>query len=290
MNYWIAAARPKTLSAAIVPVLLASAWCYHEGSYQTGVLIAALIGALALQIGTNFVNDASDFLKGADTEERLGPPRMAASGLLTPKALFLGATTSFIVAFLAGSYLISVAGAPIFWIGLASIFFAIIYTAGPYPLAYLGLGDLFVLIFFGLVAVLGTVFAHGADISFPAIAISLSIGLFGVSLIAVNNLRDIPTDAKTGKRTLAVKLGDHKSRIYYAGVLLAAYSCWTAVGISVGHWLGFIPLLTLPIAIHNVRACFSIQDRREFNALLAKSAALQVIFGIVASTALAISA
>lgn len=289
MSPWILAARPKTLAAGIMPVMIASAWAFHDGNFQAGVLIAALIGAISLQIGTNYVNDAADFQKGADTEDRLGPPRMAATGAISPRALYLGAGISFILAFLAGSYLISISGPPIFWIGIASIFFAITYTAGPYPLAYLGLGDLFVLIFFGIVAVLGTLYAHGGEFGPAPICLSLSAGFFGVSLIAVNNLRDIPTDLRSGKRTLAVLMGDHASRIYYALVLVLAFTFWTFVAFEMGSLAGLLPFLAVPLAWKNAKACLTISDRREFNTLLARSAAVQVLFGALACISLLVA-
>jgi 1,4-dihydroxy-2-naphthoate octaprenyltransferase len=289
MNPWIAAARPKTLTAGAMPVFLASAWAFYKENFQVGVLIAAFLGAIALQIGTNYVNDAADFLKGADNENRLGPPRMAVLGLISPRALYIGAAVSFILAFLSGSYLISISGPIIFWIGIASIFFAITYTAGPYPLAYLGLGDLFVLIFFGIVAVLGTAYAHGCEIDAASFFLSICIGLFGVSLIAVNNLRDIPTDSLAGKKTLAVRLGDSNSRNYYALIVLLAYVFWIFIAVEIKSIWMILPILTAPLAWKNVKKCYQIEDRKEFNSLLAKSALLQMLFGILACIALVVS-
>lgn len=286
MQPWLAAARPKTLVAGLIPVVLGSAYAFQQSGFQLAVFICALLGAICIQIGTNYVNDASDFERGADTSDRLGPPRMAASGLLTPKALYVGAAVFFLCAVVFGSYLIAVAGPWILAIGFFSIFFAIIYTAGPFPLAYLGLGDIFVLIFFGLVAVLGTVFAHLGFISQESLWIALATGFHGMGLIAVNNLRDIPTDILAGKRTLAVRLGDKASRFYYMALEFLPFACWIPVGIRIPGWVGWLPLLALPLAVVNTRRCFLIEDRREFNALLAKSAALQLLFGLLASASL----
>lgn len=286
MNPWIQAARPKTLVAGIIPVALGSALAARHDVFQLGVLIAALFGALAIQIGTNYVNDASDFERGADTEDRLGPPRMAAQGLLSPRALYRGSVFCFLFAFLAGSYLIAQAGPVILAIGLLSIFFAIIYTAGPFPLAYLGLGDIFVLIFFGLIAVMGTFFAHAHGLNFDAFFLSLATGFHGVALIAVNNLRDIPTDIRVGKRTLAVRMGDARARQYYAALLFLPYLCWLPIAYNLHSWLAALPFLSLPLAIKNARAGFTIEDRRQFNPLLGKTAALQLLFGLLASIAL----
>lgn len=290
MKYWFLAARPKTLTAGFIPVVVGSAIAFHEGSFQFLVFLCALFGAITIQIGTNFVNDAADFQKGADTQDRLGPARMAASGHLTPKQLYAGAALFFFFAFLFGAYLISAAGWGILWIGLFSIFFAVIYTAGPFPLAYLGLGDLFVLIFFGLVAVLGTEFAHTQSVSPQAFVLSIAIGLHGVSLIAINNLRDIPTDIKVGKKTLAVRLGDRNSRFYYAATVLLPFLIWLPYGMQIGGLSFLLPYLALPLAFKNILACFKTVDRREFNSLLGKSAGLQLLFGILLSISLVVAA
>ncbi len=288
MNPWIAAARPKTLVAGFIPVALGSALAKNHGFFQWGVFFSALLGALAIQVGTNYVNDASDFQKGADGKDRLGPPRMAAEGLLSPQALYWGAGFTFFLALLFGLYLISAAGLMILWIGLASIIFAIAYTAGPFPLAYLGLGDLFVLIFFGLVAVLGTYFSHALRINTEGFFIALATGFHGVTLIAINNLRDIPTDTRAGKKTLAVRMGDRASRWYYTLLLLLPYLCWFFF-LDRLSWSSFLlPFLTLPLAAWNAKTCWEIKDRKEFNRLLGKSALLQLAFGAAVCCALVI--
>jgi len=289
MSPWIAAARPKTLVAGLVPVVLGSAFAFNLGTFRIGIFLCALFGALAIQIGTNYVNDASDFEKGADTKDRLGPPRMAASGLLTPKALYLGAGLFFLLSCFFGAYLVREAGAVILGIGLTSIFFAVIYTAGPFPLAYLGLGDIFVLIFFGLVAVLGTIYAHGGTIDNLAVYLSLATGFHGMALIAVNNLRDIPTDTLAGKKTLAVRLGDNASRVYVCVLEFLPYFCWAPIASKIPVAFAFLPYFSLPLAIFNSIACIRIRDRREFNGLLARCAALQLLFGLMASLALVLS-
>lgn len=289
MKYWISAARPKTLVAGAIPVMLGSALAFQRGGFRFGVFLTAFLSCLAIQVGTNYVNDAADFEKGADTQDRLGPPRMALSGFLSPRSLYLGAAISFFIAFLLGSYLISVAGLPILIIGIFSILFAIGYTAGPFPLAYLGLGDLFVLVFFGLIAVLGTVYAHMQAIPEVAFWLSLATGLHGVGLIAVNNLRDIPTDIKAGKKTIAVRIGDHNSRVYYTALLFLPYLCWLPIALNLQSFWSALPFLSLPLAFANAKECFRIEDRKEFNTLLAKTAALQLLFGILASLALVVS-
>lgn len=289
MYPWFAAARPKTLVAGLVPVVLGSAFAFHQGAFHLSIFLFAMLGALAIQVGTNYVNDASDFERGADNEHRLGPPRMAASGLLTPRALYIGAGVCFGLALLFGTFLIMEAGVWMLVIGLSSIFFAVIYTAGPFPIAYLGLGDLFVLIFFGLVAVLGTVFAHVGFVATNAIWVALATGFHGMGLIAVNNLRDIPTDIVAGKKTLAVRLGDRASRYYVSSLEFLPFFCWIPIALSLSGALAWLPFLAAPLALANSVACFRIHDRREFNGLLARCAALQLLFGALASFSLVIS-
>ncbi len=287
--YWIAAARPKTLVAGLVPVVLGSAFVFPMGGFQMGVFFSALAGALAIQIGTNYINDAADFQRGADTADRLGPPRMASLGHLSPVALYRGAAFCFFCALIAGIYLIAQAGVWLLAIGLLSIFFAVIYTAGPFPLAYLGLGDLFVFIFFGLVAVLGTIFAHIGKFEPRAVYLAIATGFHAMALIAVNNLRDIPTDLLAGKHTLAVRLGDKASRIYVAALLFLPYLCWWAVMAPLHEFTAYLPYLSLPLAVANSLACFRITDRRDFNGLLARCAGLQLLFGLLASFALVLA-
>jgi 1,4-dihydroxy-2-naphthoate octaprenyltransferase len=289
MQPWIAAARPKTLAAGLVPVLLGSALAFQQGGFQFGVFFCALFGALAIQVGTNYVNDASDFERGADTEDRLGPARMAASGLIKPRALYVGAGACFVLAFLFGLYLVAQAGIWILVIGLVSILFAVAYTAGPFPLAYLGLGDLFVLLFFGLVAVTGTAFAHLGTVGADAIYLSLACGCQGMTLIAINNLRDIPTDIRAGKKTLAVRLGDKISRVYVATVALLPFAFWWPIAAKMSGVVGLLPILSVPLALHIANSCIRIADRRGFNPLLAKAALLQLSFGVLAAISLVAS-
>lgn len=290
MSPWVAAARPKTLSAGVIPVLVASALAVREQKFIFLVFVAALLGAMAIQIATNYINDASDFLRGADTEERLGPPRMAQTGALTTKALFIGAGLCFLAALLAGLYLISIAGLPILWIGLLSILAAIAYTAGPYPLAYYGLGDLFVLIFFGFVAVGGTYYAHALSLSSAVYICSLIIGFLGVSLIVVNNARDIPTDTKANKKTMAVRMGVRSTKIYYAVIIALPYAllpafCWK---LSWSPWV-LIPMISLPLAVKNIYQMFQAQVPQQYNNLLAGSAKLQMLFGILLAISIVLS-
>lgn len=285
MNSWIAAARPKTLTASLVPVVIAAAWADFHGAFHAPTFIAALVGALAIQIATNFINDGADFLRGADTAERLGPVRMAQSGKISPQMLFVGAGICFLLAIAAGAYLIDRAGMPILWIGAFSILCAVLYTSGPFPLAYYGLGDLFVMIFFGFVAVCGAFYAQVLRITPEAPLVGLLVGAHAVCLIAINNIRDIPTDKKAGKRTFAVLIGEGATRaeiiffswLPFAGALLLAWYHASA-------WL-LLPLLAIPLAWINTQKLFRINDRREYNNLLAAAAKLQLAYGALFSLA-----
>ncbi len=287
MSPWILAARPKTLVAGIVPVAIGSALAFRVGKFQPLVFWAALLGALFLQIGSNYVNDGADFEKGADTEERLGPARMAASGLLSPKSLYVGAGICFLFSFLLGMILVAKAGLGILILGLVSILFAAAYTAGPFPLAYLGLGDVFVLVFFGFAAVMGTFFSHTQSLTNDSLLLALAIGFHGMSLIAVNNLRDIPTDEKIGKKTLAVRMGDKGSRYYVSLLQLLPYFAWIPFVSTLS--LGWIPFCSFPFALLNSYQVFQITDRKVFNALLGKVALHQLAFGTLVVLSLVIS-
>lgn len=279
MSPWIQAARPKTLVAGFVPVLLGSMVARLSGKFSWSILFAALFGALAIQIGTNYVNDAADFQKGADREDRLGPPRMAALGLLSARSLYIGAGLFLFLAFVAGIYLTFHAGWPILLVGLFSLLFAVGYTAGPFPLAYLGLGDFFVFLFFGLVAVNGTYFSHVGSLNFLSIFISVLVGFHATALIAINNTRDIPTDTLANKKTLSLRMGDFSSRLYYGALVFAPFILLLVLAADSILWL--IPFLSFPFAVVLFRKVLGIVDRREFNSILGKTAALQIIFSLL---------
>lgn len=289
MKAWLLAARPKTLVAGLVPVFLGSALAYKTGEFSLLVFLCALGGSLCIQIATNFVNDAADFERGADTEERLGPQRMAASGLLTSRALYVGAAAAFAVSFLLGLILIREAGIVMLWIGLVSIFCGVIYTAGPFPLAYLGLGDFFVFIFFGLVAVIGTYFAHAKQVTMASVLLASAAGLHSTALIAINNLRDIPTDIKARKITLAVRMGEPAAKIYYTTLIFLPLFIWLPFAASLQTIWGFLPFAVIPLASRAAIQCFQIQDRREYNKLLARTALVQLLFGVLITVSLVVS-
>jgi 1,4-dihydroxy-2-naphthoate octaprenyltransferase len=222
-NVWVLASRPKTLPAAAAGVITGTALALHDGHFRFGPALAALLVALLLQIGSNLANDVYDYERGTDSGERHGPTRVTQSQLLTPGQVKAGMLVVFGLAGLLGLYLASVAGWVVILIGLAAILSAIAYTAGPFPLGYHGLGDLFVFIFFGVAAVTGTYFVQAGMVSAQAWWMSIPIGLLIVDILVVNNLRDIHADRAAGKHTLAVRLGEHGSRVQYIVLLALAY-------------------------------------------------------------------
>lgn len=283
---WFMATRPKTLVAGVVPVAVGSAVALREGHFQPLVAFAALLGALLLQVGTNLANDYYDFKRGADTADRLGPPRATQQGWLSPGAVLGGALACFGAAFLVGIYLVAVAGLPILVIGLASIAAGLAYTAGPFPLAYNGLGDVFVLVFFGFVAVGGTTYAQAQVVSPLALWAAVPVGLLGVALLAVNNTRDAKTDAAAGKRTLVVRFGDRFGRAeWLACVAVSAL-------VPVGLWLSgqasawvLLPLASLPLAVPPGRLVLRAEGAI-LNQALAGTARLQLVYGLLLAAGL----
>ncbi len=281
LKAWVLAARPKTLSAAVVPVVVGTACAHAAGGVRWAPALAAFAGALLLQIGANFANDVFDFEKGADTAERLGPTRAVQSGLLSPKAMRGGMWLVFALALLIGAYLTSVAGLAILLIGLASIASAIAYTGGPYPLGYHGLGDVFVFVFFGLVAVGGTAFVQLGAVPDLALFAALPVGALATAILVVNNLRDIDTDRRAGKRTLAVRLGERGVLAEYFALLALSYA--TPLLLVVRHalaWPALLPLISLPSALVLGRAV-SRERGAALNPLLARTAKLLLLFGVL---------
>lgn len=279
-NPWILALRPKTLTAALVPVVVATALVKAEGvEVKWWISIATLFASFLIQIATNLINDAIDFEKGADTAERVGPVRVTQSGLLTAKQVKRGAYICLAVAFLTGIPLVLHGGWPIMVIGLLSLAMAYGYTGGPFPLAYLGLGDLFVILFFGLIAVMGTHFLHSGLWSLPAAVAGIQIGFLATVLIAINNLRDCEQDRKVGKRTLAARFGARFAKweiaiLSYSPFLLGAFYApqgW--------KWAAYAPLVAVPLAGRVVRSVWGAESGEELNRSLAKAAGLQIVFG-----------
>lgn len=280
------ALRPKTLSAAVVPIVVATALVKAEGhEILWWVSVCALLSAVFIQIGTNLVNDAIDFKKGADTEERIGPQRVTQSGLLKPQTVLTGGFVCFGIALLLGIPLVIQGGWPIVGIGLVSLFLGYAYTGGPFPLAYKGLGDLFVILFFGLIAVGGTYYLHTGGVSASSLIAGLQVGCLATVLIAVNNLRDAPQDAKAGKKTLAVRFGIRFARIEILALVLLPL----LLGIywyRYGFWnAAILPLLCIPIARRLIMGVFMHPPSPIYNRFLAMAALLQMGFGVLLAVA-----
>lgn len=286
---WLMATRPKTLSAAAVPVAVGTAVAFSEGEFAWLPALVALLGAFLIQIGTNLANDYFDYKKGADTEDRLGPTRVVSSGLITPGAVRRAMVATFALSALVGSYLIWVAGWPILVIGVLSILSGIAYTGGPYPLGYNGLGDVFVFIFFGVVAVVGTYYVQALSMSWVALAASVPVGLLSVAILIVNNYRDIDTDRVAGKRTLAVRLGRRLTRAQYQLCLGGAYLV-PALQVSLGeHTLWTLaPLLSAPLAWRLRQRFMTETDGEALNLVLEDTAKLLALFGVLYALGLAL--
>ena len=270
MSPWLLAARPKTLSASVVPVLVATA-LVPPRPIPWPIFACALFGAVFIQIGTNLVNDALDFKRGADTSARLGPLRVTQAGLLTAKTVMRGAIVCFVLAAACGISLIIRGGWPMLVIGLASIAMAYAYTGGPYPLAYHGLGELFVLVFFGLVAVCGTYYVETLTLVPAAWLAGLAVGLLAIALLAINNLRDIESDRASHKRTMAARFGETFAKAEIALAVLVPFSLATV------RWT---VLLALPLAVLVIIRVLKSRGA-ELNKCLAMAGALQWAFGIL---------
>jgi 1,4-dihydroxy-2-naphthoate octaprenyltransferase len=264
---------------ACAPVLVGTALAAADGRARGGPALAALAGALLLQIGANLANDLYDSEKGADTAERIGPPRAVQLGLIGPAAMRRGIAAAFGAAALVGLYLVAEGGWPILAVGLASIAAGLAYTAGPWPLGYHGLGDLAVFLFFGVVAVCGSHYVQALSLSGTALAASVPVGCLATAILAVNNARDIETDAKAGKRTLAVRLGPRGARLEYAALVLAAYAALPALWLGLGApaWV-LLPAATLPWALRLVGRVAHCTDGPRLSAALAGTAQLLLAF------------
>ncbi len=286
---WLLAARPKTLPAAIAPVVVGAAAAFGDGTFSPLPALAALLSSLLLQVGVNLANDYFDFGRGVDTPDRKGPVRVTQAGLIPPAHVRRGMIATFAAAALVGVYLIVRGGAPILVVGIASILSALAYSGGPWPLASLGVADLFVFVFFGPVAVCGTYFVQAGAVSGTAAAASIAPGLLITAILVVNNLRDIETDARAGKRTLAVRLGPRGSLVEYllllgGPFLLPPY--FFAAGVR--GPLILLPLLALPLTVPLVRTLVARrQDGPAMNAALAGTARLSLVFSLLLAIGLA---
>ncbi len=285
LSAWLMASRPKTLPAAIAPVVIGTAVAYAHGALHWPSFACALLGAILIQIGTNFANDYYDFMKGTDTAERIGPTRATAAGLISPATMRNAFVFAFVLALLPGAYIIARGGWPFLVVGLVSIACGILYTGGPYPLGYLGLGDLFVLIFFGPVAVCGTYYLHTLGLSRAAIIAGFAPGLISVALLTVNNLRDVDQDRVGNKRTLAVRFGRTFARAEYLVsivVACAAIPLYFAVSTR-DYWFVFVPVLCALVGLRPLCAVFTQQDGPTLNNALAATGKLLLVFSAVFS-------
>ena len=281
MNVWITAARPKTLSAAAVPVMIGSALAAHEpAAVSWTVFFCALFGAVLIQIATNLINDALDFKKGADNGERLGPIRVTQAGLMSAEGVMRAAWICLVVAALCGIPLLYRGGWPMLVVGLASIVAAYAYTGGPYPLAYHGLGELFVVVFFGFVAVGGTFYAHSLQLTPSALLAGFAAGALAAVLLVINNLRDVNGDRRSNKKTLAVRFGERFARAEIVFFVLSPFAALVWLAWLREQYALMLPLVALPLAFMLLARALRARGV-ELNRCLAMAGALQWAFGFL---------
>ena len=279
LQIWLIASRPRTLPAAVAPVLVGTALAWTVGPLNWIAFAAAALGSLFIQVGTNLSNDYSDARRGADTDERLGPVRVTAGGLVPPKQVLFATYASFAMAVLVGIYLIIIAGPVLLLIGAASILAGVLYTGGPRPYGYEGFGELFVFTFFGIVAVTGSYFVQRQSLEWEAFILAIPVGLLASAILVVNNVRDLETDRRAGKKTLAVRLGRANTRRLFAGMVALAYPAAlipSLVG-SLNAWPVLV-VLTIPIAVALVKTVASHTDGPTLNSALARSGLLELAF------------
>jgi 1,4-dihydroxy-2-naphthoate octaprenyltransferase len=289
LRIWLMAARPRTLPAAVAPVLVGTALAATGGTFRPVTFVAALLGAMFIQIGTNLSNDYSDARRGADTEDRLGPVRVTAGGLVPPRQVLRATYLAFGLAVLAGVYLIATSGWELLLVGAASILAGVLYTGGPRPYGYEGLGEVFVFLFFGVVAVAGSYFAQTEHLAWEAFVLAVPVGLLASAILVVNNVRDLETDRRAGKRTLAVRLGRTNARGLYAVMVYGAFACaplaWLLGGDGLTAWL-LLPWLAIPLAVPVVRIVRNRTDGPALNGALARTGMLQLAFCALLSAGL----
>ncbi len=290
LGIWLVAARPRTLPAAVAPVLVGTALAIHDADLDVAAFLCALLGAVFIQVGTNLSNDYSDARRGADTEDRLGPVRVTAGGLVPPRQVLVATYVSFALAVACGVYLIVVAGPVLLLIGALSILAGILYTGGPRPYGYEGLGEVFVFLFFGLVAVTGSYYVQVLELPWEAFALAVPVGLLAAAILVVNNVRDADTDRRAGKRTLAVRLGRERARTLYAAMVLGAFVLaqvpWLAGSLS--PWLLLVFALA-PLAVALVRTVRTHSDGPTLNGALARTGLLQLGFCLLLGTGILLS-
>lgn len=281
---WLRAARPQTLAAALIPVMVGVSITYLDGYFRWDISLVVLLCAILIQIGTNFANDYYDYIKGADTDERIGFERATSTGLVEPNTMLKAMIITMFAAFFVGLYLVWVGGWIVLLIGLLSILFGILYTGGPYPLGYNGLGDLFVFIFFGIVAVMGTYYVHALQWSSFSFWASLPVGALAVNILVVNNLRDVEQDSRSGKRTLGVLLGERALKWEYSLLMLLAYAIPFGILVLMNSslWI-LLPWLSLPLSTPLLRHIWKHVDKKSLNKTLERTAQFMVLYGVLFS-------
>jgi len=281
---WFMAARPRTLPAAVAPVLVGTSLALGAGSFDPFAFLAALLGALFIQVGTNLSNDYSDARRGADTEDRLGPVRVTAGGLVPPRQVLYATYLTFGLAVLCGVYLIIVAGWILLAVGAASILAGVLYTGGPKPYGYEGLGELFVFLFFGVVAVTGSYYVQVQQLPWQSFVEAVPVGLLASAILVVNNVRDLDTDRRAGKRTLAVRLGRERTRMLYVAMLVIAFLVAPLPWLlgSMSAWL-LLCWLAIPLAVRVIGTVRTRLDGPSLNGALAATGALQLAFCLLLS-------
>jgi 1,4-dihydroxy-2-naphthoate octaprenyltransferase len=287
MNPWLLAARVRTLPASIAPVLVGTALAAREGHFALLPFLATLAAAVLLQVGANFSNDVFDFLKGADVA-RKGPQRVTQSGLVSSKRMLIGTAVVFVLAAVIGLYLAYVGGWVILAIGVFAILAALAYTAGPFPLAYHGLGDLFAFLFFGIIAVNGTYYIQAQQFTWLSLIASVPTALLVMNIITINNLRDIDTDQAVNKNTLAVRIGDRASRVQYTLSTVLAFLIPLGLAVVLGYWLLVIPIAVAPVAYKLTQAMWRTPRSPVLNPILGRTAQLNLWFAVLFSLGLLI--
>jgi 1,4-dihydroxy-2-naphthoate octaprenyltransferase len=288
VRIWLMAARLRTLPAAVAPVFVGTALAGHDGDFDVFAFLAALLGALFIQVGTNLSNDYSDARRGADSDDRLGPVRVTAGGLVPPKQVLIATYVTFGLAVLCGIYLVVKAGPVLLLIGAASILAGVLYTGGPRPYGYEGLGEVFVFLFFGVVAVTGSYYVQVEHLSWQAFVAAVPVGLLASAILVVNNVRDLETDRRAAKRTLAVRIGRERTRLLYAAMLALAYLSLVPLVAGLSAWV-LLPLLSVPLALRLVAIVRTRSDGPSLNGALAGTGLLQLAFCVLLSVGMLLS-
>jgi 1,4-dihydroxy-2-naphthoate octaprenyltransferase len=290
LRIWLMAARPRTLPVGLAPVLVGTALAGTIDGFHPLRFAAALLGALLIQVGANLSNDYSDARRGADAEDRLGPVRVTAGGLVPPRQVLIATYVTFGLSILIGAYLIAVAGWELLLVGAASIVAGVLYTGGPRPYGYEGFGELFVFLFFGIVAVAGSFFVQAETLIWEAFALAVPVGLLAAAVLVVNNVRDVDTDRRAGKRTLAVRLGRARTRTLFAAMVYGAYLLTPVTWLfgPLDAWV-LLPLLSLPLAAPVVRGVRTHVDGPSLNEALAGAGRLELAFCVLLSAGVLLS-